>query len=980
MKVTSLNSNPNSNRRLITGLIRGGIVAAAVVALSSCAGGSDSSDAPTDSASDTTIAASKGSAPGSVGVSTSIAIPDSIAPSGPDQALMAQLSDALVGGTTIPEIEVSDGLTLTDVSVSRDSDGTIAAAGTANIGSAGLQLTMSASFTDENNWSLETSGAGLPTWEPEQISGLSVDPNSIAGSISSSDGVVTWDLNGSTLTWTPDGVMALRAQFGIGTTCPFEDSSKCPEGETFLKLIDAQMVMPGVTLEDGSPLTVAAVGGIATSGDWARLEASTADLTFEGNGVTDPKMTIWYGERNDSFDPNLEMPDLSSLSEGLNVEFCGGFSISIPKVANKSTSGCVNWSPAGFAMGQLGGGSSMSGTMPNTDFGSGNANGSANIMGVGFTNLASSALTKLPSPEFVFDSVATALKSKTFVLGGVGSLPGTVGKAIGVNTDGLTSLEFDITGSFSSTSLSAKGAVDVNIAFGAEPLKMTLTELSASIDLSSQGFAFTLGTTADATFGYSSSGGTTVAKMNIALTAVADPIPGMALVASAQGTSSSLTSDGQPTNPAEARYLWTNAFGINGYNLWNLSAQIGFISGSPALGYASTGYINPLDSSMRKIVDCGGSCNTNDYLRSNLILNVSLTEPCLAWGFDGSATNTAISLSGGVAKTTVFKIGVAPNGCTVGSGDTAVTLPKLFFGFQFVTDIKGTEVEVITTTSEDGLYAKYEVSNFRLGPVNYKNVLFEFEIETNGSSSTTFAADMETSAGVFQVESSLVVNTPVIGPKTFNQHLYAYINASSGNWNWNGKSTTANSSQGIRAGDPAFEVKELIIDQSIVGADKNIAVSLNFSGSIEFRGRSAETVGSLKIDNNALKEVHFEFDYTKKGYGGKTVTATFYLDWSSSDGIFDGRVDTRYTRDLSYKYGTYTYKRGVSVKTYIQLTINTRSGAATFKLGGDFDATNISGGIDCAFSTTSAADTSCKGTVTFYKKDLFKKTFDWSGL
>lgn len=966
----------SSNRRLMTALLRGGIVTAVVVALSSCAGGSDSSDATDDAASDTTIAASKGS----VGASTSIAVPDSIAPTGPDQALMAQLSDALVGGTTIPEIEVSDGLTLTDVSVSRESDGTIAAAGTANIGSGGLQLTMSASFADEDNWSLEASGAGLPAWEPEEISGLSVDPNSIAGTISRSDGEITWDLNGSTLTWTPDGVMVLRAQFGVGTTCPFEDASKCPEGETFLKLVDAQMIMPGVTTEDGEPLTVAAVGGIATSGEWARLEASTADLTFEGNGVTNPTMTIWHGERNDSFDPNLEMPDLSSLSQDLNVEFCGGFSISIPKVVNKSTSGCVNWSPVGFAMGQLGGGSSMSGSMPDTDFGSGDLSGSTNIMGVGFTNLASSALTSLPSPEFVFDSVATALKSKTFVLGGVASLPGTVGQAIGVNTDGLTNLNFDVTGSFSSTSLQATGSVPVNLAFGAEPLKMTLTRLNASIDLSSKGFSFSLGTTADATFGYSSSGGTTAATMNIALTAVADPVPGLALVASAQGTSSSLTSDGQPSNPAAARYLWTNAFGINGYNLWNLSAQIGFIGGSPALGYSSTGYINPLNSSMRKIVDCGGPCKTSDYLRSNLILNVSLTEPCLAWGFDGSATDTALSLSGGVAKTKVFKIGVAPNGCTVGTGATAVTLPKLFFGFQFVTDIKGTDVEVITTTSENGLYAKYEVSNFRLGPVNYKNVLFEFEIATNGSSSTTFAADMETTAGVFQVESSLVVTTPVIGPKSFNQHLYAYINASSGNWNWNGKSTAANTSQGIRAGDPAFEVKELTIDQSIVGADKNVAVNLAFSGSIEFRGRSAATVGRLVMDNNTLKEVHFEFDYTKKGWSGATATATFYLDWSSSDGIFDGRVDTRYTRNLSYKYGTYTYKRGVSVKTYIQLTINTRSGAATFKLGGDFDATNISGGVDCVFSSTSMADTSCKGTVTFYKKDLFKKTFDWSGL
>ena len=178
----------SSNRRLITTLLRGGIVTAAVVALSSCAGGSDSSDAMDDAVSDTTIAASKGS----VGASTSIAVPDSIAPAGPDQALMAQLSDALVGGTTIPEIEVSDGLTLTDVSVSRESDGTIAAAGTANIGSGGLQLTVSASFTDEDNWSLEASGAGLPAWEPEEISGLSVDPNTIAGTISRSDGEVTW--------------------------------------------------------------------------------------------------------------------------------------------------------------------------------------------------------------------------------------------------------------------------------------------------------------------------------------------------------------------------------------------------------------------------------------------------------------------------------------------------------------------------------------------------------------------------------------------------------------------------------------------------------------------------------------------------------------------------------------------------------------------------------------------------------------------
>ena len=967
----------SSNRRLITTLLRGGIVTAAVVALSSCAGGSDSSDAMDDAVSDTTIAASKGS----VGASTSIAVPDSIAPAGPDQALMAQLSDALVGGTTIPEIEVSDGLTLTDVSVSRESDGTIAAAGTANIGSGGLQLTVSASFTDEDNWSLEASGAGLPAWEPEEISGLSVDPNTIAGTISRSDGEVTWDLNGSTLTWTPDGVMSLRAQFGVGTTCPFEDASKCPEGETFLKLIDAQMIMPGVTTENGEPLTVAAVGGIATSGEWARLEASTADLTFEGNGVTDPTMTIWYGERNDSFDPNLEMPDLSSLSQDLNVEFCGGFSISIPKVVNKSTSGCVNWSPVGFAMGQLGGGSSMSGSMPDTDFGSGNLNGSTNIMGVGFTNLSDSVITSLPSPSFVFDQVSTALQNKTFVLGGKTSLPGAVGKAVGVNTDGLTSLVFDVTGSFSATEVKLTGSVPVNIDLGSEPLKMKLTSLQASVTIGrDNGFAFSLGTTADARFGYGDSA--TDAEMTIALQAVADPIPGVALVANARGTTTEnydgITYATRLRDPGAATYLWTDAFGITGYNLWNLSAQIGFIGGSPALGYNSTAYLDPTRGKMKNLVDCGGTCDSSDYLMSNLIFNVSLTEPCFAYGFDGQASNTALSISKGVFKTTSFKVGMAPNGCTVGEGATAVTLPKAFAGFQFSTRFGGSTLFFATQASaDDGFYSKFEATNIKIGPISYPILLFEVSIGTDGTSTTVFKGDMEATAGTFKVESVLTTNS-----KGLKQTLYAYIDANSGNWKWKGSSNKSNEGYGIRTGDPIFDVDKVEIRSEIEAADTKTSLSFAMTGTIKLRSVTYEIKSaSIRFSNGRMEYLDFRFSYTHtpRSYAGKKATADFYLTYDSKKNNFGGGVDTSWTMGWKKTIAGSTFQRDFAIRTSFDFNMNTSTGDTRVTLGGSFKATNVGGGISCVFDTKEPSDIDCKGKY-YFEKGAFEKSDTLSGL
>jgi len=946
-----------------------GLASGAALLLASCGGKSESG-------SPTTVRSKNAALATTVPTKGSVSVPGDVSTSNPPPTTtppttMELLTAALVGNKTIDTIVISPGLTLKNVTVSRTSDGTIGIAATANIGSGGLSLSVEGSFTDTDNWSINASAAGLPTWKPAKANGLVIDPNTITGGIVSENGVVRWDLNGSTLTWAPDGVMNVTAQFGIGTTCPFDDTTKCPNEPVFIKLVNAQLTMPGVKTPSGSPLAVTAIGGVGTSGDWARLEATTGDLTFEGNGVTNPQLTIWYGPRSDSFSPDMQMPDLSSLSKGVNVEFCGGFSIKIPSVVNKNTKGCVDWTPVGFAMGQLGLGSSFSGTMPSTSTGSGDLNATTNIMGVGFTSLSASAIKGLPSPNFVFNKVKTSLLNQTFTMGGIASLPGVVGKAIGTNTDGLTSLDFTVNGSFNASMLNLTGSVPVKIDFGTEPLKFGLTSLSAGIELSKGNFSFTLGTSADATFGYSGSGGATSFKMGIALTAVANPAPGVALVANAQGSAPSL-SGSFPSVPSAATYIWSNAFGIQGYNLWSLSAQIGYIDGSPALGYTSTGYLNPKNPAMSKLIDCSGACGDDDYIKSTLVLNVSLTEPCLAYGFDGTASNTSLSLSGGVAKTKVFKIGVAPNGCTVGTGTSAVQLPKLFFGFAFSTDIKGTGVDVITTTSDQGLYAKYQVTNFRLGPVNYNNVLFEFNISTSGESTTTFAADMTTDAGTFKVNSKLAVSG-----SSFNQHLDAYINASGGNFNWNSKSSSSDSGKGISAGDSAFEVKDLTISEDITAADNKTSFDLDFSGSLAFRGRDVSTVGSLQMANGSLNLLHFEFNYVHYVGGKPKVDGKFYMDWSKASGVFSGGVDMSYSRSMSYTYASHKYERGVDIRTYIDLTIDTKSKDAKFALGGSFKATNISGSIGCKFEVGDKANASCGGKFEFYKKDLFKKTFEW---
>lgn len=131
---------------------------------------------------------------------------------------------------------------------------------------------------------------------------------------------------------------------------------------------------------------IALTGAMSTNADWAWFDGNAGNITFADNGITNATLTLWRGARDDSFDPNMQLPGLAKLTSGNNIEFCGGLTIKIPKIVNKSTNGSARWSPSGVVIGQAGVGAPVSGTLPSTGT-SGAA--TADVAGVAFSNIAS---------------------------------------------------------------------------------------------------------------------------------------------------------------------------------------------------------------------------------------------------------------------------------------------------------------------------------------------------------------------------------------------------------------------------------------------------------------------------------------------------------------------------------------------------------------------------------------------------------------
>ncbi len=351
-------------------------------------------------------------------------------------------------------------------------------------------------YTDEDNWVATLTVQVGETWEVPGFPGLSISAESMSGTIESTDGDLTWNVSINNTTWhnSTTGV-DINAQFTLGDTCPLEENCSDAEG-VYLGMLNGTMDLP-----DGLP-SLAINGALNTDGSWGRIQGVAPDADFENFSITSPTLTVWKGEREDSFDPNMEMPDLSAANDGLNFEFCGDFTIHIPGIPTTGTGGCVEWTPDGFVISQVAVGGGVDG---------GSSSGGVELDSSQLTGWAWTNLTSLPSVN-LYDTVLQ-LKPELNSLTANFKLPGYLMDKVGLD-DSLSNVK--ATGWFDDSDFSLDAELEVNMSNGGFSLN-TIT-----FHIGKEGNAFSLSIGAEALvkvsgnkfpmgvyIGFSAGGGTT---------------------------------------------------------------------------------------------------------------------------------------------------------------------------------------------------------------------------------------------------------------------------------------------------------------------------------------------------------------------------------------------------------------------------------------------------------------------------------------
>jgi len=326
-------------------------------------------------------------------------------------------------------------------------------------------------YTDEDNWLLDVAATEGDPWTP--FSGLTIQTDSFHGTVTSVEAEETWDLSIDEVEWKniTTGVDLLSG-FTLTDTCPL--SENC---------IDADGLYVGFS---GSPLTfpgdvpdMTADGAFITDATWARFDARAGSLTYGGITLSDTDLAMWFGERSDQFDPELEMPDLSTGNNGFNIEFCGDFRIEIPDISTVTSGGCLEWSPDGGVIAQA---------ATSDDFTSGSSNGvkigSSGVDGFAWTNLES-------EPTVTIGDVDLELTDGRSYLTGHLNVLSDLMKATG-NPDADATV--DATGWFSNEGdFSLDGFIPVNMSNSGFELE------SVSIHIGKEGHDFSLSLGAEAT-------------------------------------------------------------------------------------------------------------------------------------------------------------------------------------------------------------------------------------------------------------------------------------------------------------------------------------------------------------------------------------------------------------------------------------------------------------------------------------------------
>jgi hypothetical protein len=370
-------------------------------------------------------------------------------------------------------------------------------------------------------------------------------------------------------------------------------------------------------------------------------------------------------------------------------------------------------------------------------------------------------------------------------------------------------------------------------------------------------------------------------------------------------------------------YLWDDAFGIPGAHLWSMTAQVELVNGSPGLGLGATVYFDPSKAT--------GVMTGTDWIKGDLVLNISYSQPCFQFGFDATNSNAAVAIEGGVFTTKQFQLTYAPAGCTVGD---YVIAPGAAFLFDAMLGDASLHFDLEVGVDDDGLptfYTDMSVQNLELAGTTYNDMELIIDI-TSTRSDVSFNGDFTLPMGSMVGDFSLTMNSTLL-------HMAGSVSLS--DWAMVGGTMDINS----------FNYSMSMDIPVTSGSCANFATAT--SGDMSMGSKKYVFSGNMTISCGELSVFHIEFSYYHN-----SISYEFDLDYNSTTHVLAGGLGFKFEKSTSWTYLSHRYRRHPKFAIRLDFSIdfdNPSSGELAFS--GSISVSGGSGSVSCSFSAS--GDDSC---------------------
>ena len=369
-------------------------------------------------------------------------------------------------------------------------------------------------------------------------------------------------------------------------------------------------------------------------------------------------------------------------------------------------------------------------------------------------------------------------------------------------------------------------------------------------------------------------------------------------------------------------YLWNEAFGIPGAHLWAVSAEISIVNGLPGLGVGATVYFDPSKAS--------AIMTGTDWIKGDMVLNVSESDPCFSVGFDARSKNSGVRIDGGVFTTKQFRLNFAPQGCEV--GDYVVPAGS---SFAFDTQLGDATFHLLLEAGRDDdnlptFHGEVSIADLELAGTEYHEVGLTVDVSTT-KSETSMVADMTLPMGDFDATYDLEASAEGIA-------ISGSVSVS--DWEMVGGTFDVHS----------FDYSVSMTVPTGAGACGDFQSST--SGQMSMGKKNYTFDGTLRMECGTLEILQFHYLYKKGG-----TSFDFYIDYDATSRELAGGLRFDFERRFSWKFLGHRYRRHPKIAIHIDFWMPIdKPSAGRLDFYGKISVSGGSGEVDCTFGGSGGDD------------------------